>query len=128
MKSRMAFGLLTLTVFGASALAAELDASLSADFFDKYIWRGQMLGLKAVVQPSATIGKDGFSLNVWGNMPLSNEDSAGRSTNFNELDYTLDYSGEAGMIGYSAGFILYTFPRPVLDQPTAAADENTKGR
>jgi hypothetical protein len=33
-----------------------------------------------------------------------------RRFNLNELDYTLDYSGQMDMIGYSAGFILYTFP------------------
>jgi hypothetical protein len=110
--------LLTIAAAGASAMAAELDVSLSADFFDKYIWRGQMLGLSGVVQPSVTVGKAGASLNVWGNMPMTSEDPAGKPWAFNELDYTLDYSGEAGIVGYSTGFILYTFPRPVINQPT----------
>lgn len=112
MKSKSFITLISIGIMSANVLAVELDVGLSADFFDKYIWRGQVYNHKAVVQPSATIGKDGFSLNIWGNMPLADNDPGGRRTTFNELDYTLDYSGEAGLLSYSVGSILYTFPTP----------------
>ena len=86
-----------------------------------------MLGHMGVVQPSATIGKGGASLNVWGNMPMNDSDPAGKPWAFNELDYTLDYSGSAGIMGYSAGFILYTFPRPVSQQPQPASTQEIYG-
>ena len=109
---------LVITVVAATGvLAAELDVELGAGIFSKYIWRGQNLGNRPVIQPSATIGKDGWSLNVWGNMPVNDKDPAGRAWNFNEVDYTVDYSGTYDMVNYSAGFILYSFPRPVGNQP-----------
>lgn len=116
-KSVLVFSL--VAVMSAGVFAAQLDVELGADVFDKYIWRGQNLGNKPVIQPSATIGKAGYSLNVWGNMPIHDKDVAGRAWNFNEVDYTLDYSGTAGMVNYSGGFIVYTFPRPVIAQPSS---------
>jgi len=120
LKGKSLLVLLTISAITTSLRAAEVDISLGADIFDKYIWRGQSYGNRPVIQPSATIGKDGASLNVWGNMPLLDNDPAGRNWNFNELDYTLDYSGAAGIVNYSAGFILYTFPTPA-----SAASLNT---
>lgn len=119
LKGRSLLVVLATVITGTGVFAAELDVEVGVDLFDKYIWRGQNLGNRPVIQPSATIGKNGLSLNVWGNMPVNNEDPAGRAWNFNELDYTLDYSGSVGMINYSGGFILYTYPRPVIDQPTS---------
>lgn len=117
LKGKSLLVVLVLCVLNASLWAIELDMSLSADVASRYVWRGQNLGHTAVLQPSATIGKSGFSFNAWGNMPLSDVSSApgagGRRFTFNEVDFTLDYSGDlpgSDLVDYSAGFILYTFP------------------
>lgn len=113
MKGKSLLVLLMVAAASSSALAIELDASASADIFDKFVWRGQQVGNKAVLQPSATIGKDGYSLNIWGNMPLNKNDSSGKPWNFQRLDYTLDYSGSYEQFSYSGGFIIYDFPNTI---------------
>ena len=117
-KDKRLMVLLVLAAMTTSVMAIELDVDLSADFLSRYVWRGQNAGQTAVVQPSATISKAGFSFNVWGNMPLADVTSSpptdiGRRFTYNEIDYTIDYTGDVpGMdiLDFSAGFILYTYP------------------
>ncbi|MFC1761864.1 hypothetical protein ACFL6U_07260 [Planctomycetota bacterium] len=111
MKGKKLLVLLVLAASSASVIAAELDVELGADIFDKYVWRGQQVGNQGVIQPSATIGTKGYSFNVWGNMPMTKNDASGQAWNFQELDYTLDYSGTYEGFNYSAGYIYYTYPR-----------------
>ena len=107
-----------MVAVSTSVMAVELDVDLSTDFLSRYVWRGQDGGQTTVAQPSATISKDGYSFNVWGNMPLSDIDSsdgsaAGRSFTFTEVDYTLDYTGDvpgSDILDFSAGYIMYHFP------------------
>ena len=64
-KGRYFIVLGVISAISTRILAAELlDISLSTDFFSRYIWRGQSLGHKAVIQPNVTLGKDGFSCPV----------------------------------------------------------------
>ena len=65
-KDKRLMVLLVLAAMTTSVMAIELDVDLSADFLSRYVWRGQNAGQTAVVQPSATISKAGFSFNVWG--------------------------------------------------------------
>ena len=109
--------LLVMVAVSTGVMAVELDVDLSTDFLSRYVWRGQDGGQTAVAQPSATISKDGYSFNVWGNMPLSDissaAGSAGRSFAFTEVDYTLDYTGDvpgSDILDFSAGYIMYMFP------------------
>jgi len=81
---------------------------LGADYNSKYVWRGILLTDDPVLQPSITFAFKGFSLDIWANMDLT--DVNGNNDEINEVDYTLDYSGEAGPIGYSVGVIYYDFP------------------
>ncbi len=92
----------------------ELDAALNS----KYVWRGINLVDDWVFQPSVTGAYRGLSLNVWGNMELSNEnvypghgDAAG---DFTEIDYTLDYSWAWRRLNFSLGTIYYDFPNTGL--------------
>jgi len=112
MKGKYIMVLLTVAAAGSSALAVELDldASASVDIFDKYVWRGQQVGNQTVIQPSATIGQSGYSFNIWGNMPITKNDSSGKPWNIQEFDYTFDYSGSYEKFSYSGGFIIYDFP------------------
>ena len=79
-----------------------------ADFNSKYVWRGILVTDDPVLQPWITFAFKGFSFNIWANMDLT--DVNGNNDEINEVDYTLDYSGEAGPVGYSVGVIHYDFP------------------
>lgn len=110
-RSKSLWVLLTVATASSGAMAVELDASASVDIYDKYVWRGIETGKKGVIQPSATVGKNGFSFNLWGNMPINKDDYSGKPWAFNELNYTLDYSGSYEQFNYAAGYIIYDFPR-----------------
>lgn len=69
----------------AGSATAQVETTISADFVNQYIWRGQDLGSVAV-QPTLGIGYKGLSLTAWGSYGLSNPDDA------KELDLTLAYT------------------------------------
>jgi hypothetical protein len=120
---KLASFLLTLNVLavsGTNAVFAEdnIEFELTADYFTKYIWRGQNLVDDWVFQPLVSAGYKGFTGAAWGNLDLTDDnDNEGE---FTEVDLTLDYSGQLpGLeaLGYSVGFIYYDFP------VTGAADD-----
>ena len=105
-------GLIMLLCGTGTVLAEDkIEFELTADFFGKYIWRGQNLSDDPVFQPGLSIGYGNLTAVVWGNMDLRNIN--GNSGDFSEMDYSLDYSstfpGIEG-VGYSVGFIYYDFP------------------
>ncbi len=89
----------------------EVGFELTADFFGKYIWRGQNLSDDPVFQPGLSMSYGNLTAGIWGNMDLTNIN--GNSGDFSEVDYSLDYSsafpGIEG-VGYSVGVIYYDFP------------------
>lgn len=109
-------------VMAGASTDARADVTLAPDvtFASKYIWRGQPLNEDPVLQPSVTIGGNGFSLNIWGNVdltdwgdPIENPNGPGyddESGNFTEVDYTGGYEQSFGKVTLSGGFITYTFP------------------
>jgi uncharacterized protein (TIGR02001 family) len=86
------------------------DVSVSADvgLYSAYVWRGQVLNDRAVVQPSVTVAKGPFSLNVWGNANVVGDDQQDTS----EVDYTAAYALplNTDAISMDVGAIFYTFP------------------
>ena len=66
-----------------------ISIDLTADFFGKYIWRGQNLSDDPVFQPGVSVGYGNFTAGVWGNMDLTNIN--GNSGDFSEMDYSIDY-------------------------------------
>ncbi len=85
----VSFGLLA---FGDCNVFAEgkIDFELRADYFGKYIWRGQNISDDPVFQPSISAGYAGLTASIWGNIELTNiNDNSG---DFSEIDYSLDYS------------------------------------
>lgn len=88
----------------------ELPFSVGTDhaFLSKYMWRGLNLTDDPVWQPDAWVSAYGFTFNVWGNMDLT--DVNGNETEFNEIDYTLNYAGEYEKLSYTGGIIHYVFP------------------
>ena len=77
-------------------------------FMSMYVSRGMTTNNDPVFEPNLWVSYKGFTASFWGNMDLTNYN--GMSGNFNEVDYALDYSNSLDKLGYSAGFIYYTFP------------------
>jgi hypothetical protein len=101
---------------GAPRVAAEeisVGASADVSAVSAYVWRGQVLNDEAVMQPSATITKGGFSLNTWGNLNLT-DSATGDSAEFSEVDLTVSYSRSVGPATLSGGLIEYLFPNQTL--------------
>ena len=99
----------------------EVGFELTADYFGKYIWRGQNLSDDPVFQPGLSASYKGLTAAIWGNMDLRNIN--GNSGDFSEVDYSLDYSstfpGIEG-VGYSVGVIYYDFPGTAVKDTTEA--------
>ena len=107
-------------IFGLSLLACgtgvafaegDVEFEVTADYFGKYIWRGQDLSDDPVVQPGASVSFAGFTASWWANIETTKIN--GNNGKFTEHDWSLDYSGDVpgfeGM-GYSFGVIHYYFP------------------
>lgn len=110
----------TAMLMAATAGAAEEPEGASfgatADFFSKYIWRGQNVVDDWVVQPGAFASYKGFTASIWGNV-----DATGETVDdweFSEIDYAFDYSNSVpgvDILGYSLGVIYYDFPNTDFD-------------
>lgn len=104
-----------------SALYADDDEVkylFTADYFNKYVWRGQNLNNGSVFQPSIAVSKNGFAASIWGNLELT--DSRKHAGEFTEFDYGLDYTSpiqEVNWISFSIGALYYDFPN-TSEKPT----------
>ena len=110
---------------GGGLLKADADdkvtVGVSADFYGKYVWRGQDLVDGWVFQPGASVGYGGLTASFWGNLEMTDENT--HNGEMSEVDLTLDYSASfpgVEMLGYSVGFIYYDFP------VKGAADDTTE--
>ncbi|MDD5382030.1 MAG: hypothetical protein PHG53_10410 [Phycisphaerae bacterium] len=101
----------------------KIKFGFSTDYYGKYIWRGQNVDDKSVLQPAVSASGYGFTSSIWGNMDMTNKsltapDNAGE---FSELDYTLDYSGtmpDINWLDFSVGTIYYRFPNTAFEPTT----------
>jgi hypothetical protein len=133
MKLRMVCitGLIGLFASTSVTIAAEeqtVKFGISADYYSKYIWRGQVLSNKNVFQPAISVGAYGFTGSIWGNMNLSNSDKIvpDNAGEFSEFDWTLDYTNTlpgVDWVNFSVGTIYYRFP----NQPFKPTDEIYSG-
>ena len=98
MKKILVFGLMLLC--GASAIKAQekVEATISADFVNQYIWRGQDLG-NTSFQPTLGIDYKGLSLSAWGSYGLTDPDDV------KEFDLTLAFATG----GFNIGITDYWF-------------------
>lgn len=96
----------TLVVAPIVAQAQELPVEITVDvpFFSKYVWRGINLVNDPVIQPSITLGYEGWAVNLWGNYDLNN------AKRFNEYDVTLSYARDFAQGSWTLGYIDYSFP------------------
>ena len=95
--------------------AEEIKVGAYADInlLSAYVWRGQVLNNEAVLQPSATITKGGFAINLWGNYNYTDR-ATGKSREYSEIDLTVSYSRAFGPVTLGAGCIEYLFPNQTL--------------
>ena len=109
LKSYFAIAAATILVGVPCVHAEEAEkptAGLDLGGFSQYIWRGLELSKDSlVVQPSATIGYKGVSLNIWGNLDTDNDAYGG--SKYNETDLTLSYSKTFGIAKLTGGYIYY---------------------
>ena len=76
----------------------KISVTLSIDFVNQYIWRGQDLG-NVSLQPTLGIGYKGLTLSAWGSVGVASADDT------KELDLTLSYTYK----GFLAGVTDYWF-------------------
>ena len=98
MKKIIVLGLISL--IGATAIKAQdkVEATISADMVNQYIWRGQELGNTAF-QPTLGIGYKGLSLTAWGSVGMTDP------ADTKEFDLTLGYT----IGGFNIGICDYWF-------------------
>jgi hypothetical protein len=106
-----------LEAAGAEEQAKEqvVKFGLATDYYSKYIWRGQNIDDKSVLQPLISASAYGFTGSIWGNLDLTNKSQTApdNAWEFSEFDYTLDYSGkvpDVNWLNFSVGTIYYRFP------------------
>jgi hypothetical protein len=92
-------------------VTGEVDLSV----LSAYIWRGyEQTRNSIIVQPAATVGYKGFSVNVWGNLdskPYS-ATNANYGAKYTETDYTVSYSKKFGILQVTPGYIYYALGAP----------------
>ena len=88
-----------------------LTFDVTADYYGKYIWRGQNLSDDPVFQSGVSTTIGGLTLGWWANTDTTKINN--NSGEFTEHDWYVDYSGNLpGVegVGYSVGAIYYYFP------------------
>ena len=105
-------GFIVLAYGGSVSWAAKgIDFEVTADYFGKYIWRGQNLSDDPVFQPGVSMAIGNLTLGWWANMDTTKIN--GNNGEFTEHDWYVDYSDDlpgVNGVGYSVGAIYYYFP------------------
>lgn len=97
----------------ASAEDEGLGIDVTADFYSKYVWRGQLLNDDYAFQPgvSKTFSTEmgDITLGAWGSFDMT--DFGGEKGRFTEIDYYVDYTVSlTDTVAASFGYIYYDFP------------------
>jgi len=99
--------------FGAASVPAAHAAGISygADLgmVSKYVWRGVQQSTGSAVQGDVSAAYGGLTASAWFSNSYASPAPQYASNNVVEADWTLDYSGSYGKIGYELGGIDYTY-------------------
>ena len=90
--------------------AVKPTANFDLGIFSQYIWRGlEQSYNSAVIEPSLTLGYQGFSFNVWGNLDTDRKlrNLETHSSKYTETDMTLSYAKNLGLFTLGGGYIYY---------------------
>jgi len=99
------------TLLAEEQTSTKLAWTTTADFYTKYVWRGQNISDNPVFQPSVAATYGPLSGSVWSNMNLSSIHD--NRNEFSEMDYAIDYTDVMPgieVMKYSVGSIYYDFP------------------
>ncbi len=108
MKRIILLTVLAMICAGGTAMAA--DATAALDLNSAYVWRGITFNDGMVAQPSLTVSKNGFGLNVWGNYDIDDYDGTVDDYDFSEIDLTPSYAFNISKLSVTVGLIDYLFP------------------
>lgn len=103
MKRVKRLGMLVMMMAATMTVGAQdnVEASISADVVNQYIWRGTKCG-EASFQPTLGVSYKGLSLTAWGSTEMAPKDNSNYLT---EFDLTLGYS----IGGFNIGVTDYWF-------------------
>lgn len=116
-------GLILLAFVSAAAEEQTVEFGLSADYYSKYIWRGQNINDESVLQPLVSVSASGFTGSIWGNLDLTNKSQTApdNAWEFSEFDWSLDYTAtmpEIDWLSFSVGTTYYRLPNTPYDPTT----------
>jgi hypothetical protein len=117
--------ILFASAFPAPAEEKKPTGDLTVSALNRYVWRGYELSRNSVVvQPSMTIGYNGFSANLWGNLDTKPYSPAGASYTgtWNETDFTLAYAKTVGLFNIGGGYTYYSLAS--LNKDAADRDDS----
>lgn len=109
-------GLLVLSCAAPTLGQALPGIHADLGFFSKYVWRGLVATDDWVMQPAAGVNWLGFGFDIWANADLT--DVNGYESEFNEVDYTLNYTLGLPLVSLEGGIVHYSFPNTDLDSTT----------
>lgn len=95
---------------GANQASAE-GVSVAGDIgvASQYVWRGSVQKGQPAVQGDLGISYEGFSASAWFSNSYASPEPQFAGRDVIEFDFTADYSGSVGDLGYSVGGIYYTY-------------------
>jgi len=121
----LCLGLITAALVTTTVLADDkiVTFGFSADYYSKYVWRGQNVDNSSVLQPTVSASAYGFTGSFWGNIDMTNRSKTApdNAWEFSEYDWTLDYTNTIPGIDWlsgSLGAIYYQFPNTAFTQTT----------
>ena len=97
---------------GAGAIEASaegLEASGDIGVASQYVWRGSVQKGQPAVQGDLGVSVEGFSVSAWFSNSYASPEPQLAGKDVVEFDFTADYSGSIGDVGYSIGGIYYTY-------------------
>lgn len=104
------FALMLVLASGNTQAKAE-EVSISGDIgvASQYVWRGSVQKGQPAVQGDLGVSYEGLSVSAWFSNSYASPDPQTLGKEVIEFDFTADYSGSVGDLGYSIGGIYYTY-------------------
>jgi uncharacterized protein (TIGR02001 family) len=101
--------MLVLAAGNMQAQAEEISISGDIGVASQYVWRGVVQKGQPAVQGDLGVSYEGLSVSAWFSNSYASPDPQTLGKEVIEFDFTADYSGSVGDVGYSAGGIYYTY-------------------
>jgi len=105
----MMAGLMTTGLAVTTAQAEDVSVSGDIGMASQYVWRGSVQKGQPAVQGDLGVSYGGFSTSAWFSNSYASPEPQFAGKDVIEFDFTADYSGSVGDVGYSLGGIYYTY-------------------